>query len=371
MPRLLRPILSLVAVAVLCTGSAAAQQPVDATLTGTVTSAVTGQPIPDAHVFIANSLNGSVTNADGQYHLTGVPLGTLRLYVSVIGYEPEHRDLFIRKPGTQTFDFALDEAVVSVGEVTVTGEQDKKWRRQLEKFTDLFIGETPNAEQTVITNPEVLDFESKGGQFIARASAPLIIENRALGYRIQYFLDEFEATPTRTRYDGEPLFEEMSADSPEQKAMWKARRDSAFYGSFRHFMLALLNDQVEDQGFITYTRPARQGLGGQAVPVANQRYPLDASDIIKPGDSPDERLLDFEGFVEIVYTQEEEDPAYLRWRGERGRPKFRSSMITVENGPTVVDLKGDVLDPYGVTFYGYLAFERVADEVPKEYRPWL
>ena len=34
-----------------------------------------------------------------------------------------------------------------------------------------------------------------------------------------------------------------------------------------------------------------------------------------------------------------------------------------------VDYKGDVLDPYGVTFYGFLAYERVADELPREYRP--
>jgi hypothetical protein len=27
------------------------------------------------------------------------------------------------------------------------------------------------------------------------------------------------------------------------------------------------------------------------------------------------------------------------------------------------------LDPYGVTVYGYFAFERIADDVPKEYRP--
>ncbi len=352
-----------------------AAQEVAATLAGAVTDAATGKALPDVNVFIAVSMNGSVTDAQGRYRLVGVPLGTLRLYVSRVGYEPQFRDLFIREAKLHTFDFQLKEAIIEVGQITVTGEEDPRWRRRLERFTELFIGETPNAAQTKIVNPEVLDFTSKGGDFRAVASAPLVIENQALGYRIQYFLKDFSATPTRTKYDGEPLYEEMSPESPEQAALWKARRDSAFYGSFRHFMLALLNDRLEEQGFQIFSRPAARGpngVGSQNILQGNQRYPIQRKDILKDGDGPDQKILDFHGFVEILYAREEESRAFLRWsnRPPGSRPRAQSSMIQVEKGPTVVDLKGDVLDPYGVTFYGYLAFERVGDELPKEYRPW-
>lgn len=367
MPALFR--WGFVALLLLLPASLVSAQAIDATITGTVTDEA-GNPLPTVNVFIASSMNGMTTDDQGRYRLTGIPLGALRLYVSMIGFEPQSRDLFIREARTYTIDFQLKEAVYEIGEITVTAD-NKKWKRQLEKFIELFIGETPNASETEIVNPEVLDFSSKGGEFRAQASEPLIIENRALGYRIQYFLKEFVAIPNQTRYDGEPLFEEMSAERPEQKAMWSARRDSAFYGSFRHFMLALLNDKVEEQGFKTYSRPAQQSLGG-GFAVSDQRYPLNASEILKDGETPGEKLLDFEGFVEIVYTREEESKAYLQWQNRSfERPKYRSSLIRLGNGPTVVDLKGDVLDPYGVTFYLYLAFERVADEVPKEYRPWL
>lgn len=351
-------------------------QDIASTITGTVTNADTGAPIADAHVFIANSMNGTVTDAQGNYRLTGVPLGTLQLYVSIVGYEPQNRNLFLRRTDFYREDFALKEAIVSVGEITVTTDNEK-WKRQLEKFIKLFIGETPNAQETEIVNPEVLDFSSAGGSFKAQASEPLIIENRAMGYRIQYFLKDFNATPTRTQYDGEPLFEELSAESPEQQALWRARRDSAFYGSFRHFMLALLSDRVEEQGFKMYSRPASNGLssggtGGMRTLQGNQRFPVKRSDILKDGDASDQKVLDFDGFVEIVYTKEAEDPSYLEWSGRPpgSRPRFRTSLISVDKGPAVVDMKGDVLDPYGVTFYQYLAFERVGDEVPKEYRPW-
>jgi hypothetical protein len=351
-------------------------QDIASTISGTATTADTGAPIPNANVFIANSMNGTVTDAQGNYRITGVPLGTLQLYVSFVGYEPQSRNLFLRSTDFYREDFALKEAIVSVGEITVTSDNEE-WQRQLEKFITLFIGETPNAGETEIINPEVLDFSSKGGSFKAQASDPLVIENKALGYRIQYFLKDFSATPTRTQYDGEPLFEELSAESPEQQAMWKARRDSAFYGSFRHFMLALLSDRVEEQGFKIYSRPASNGLssggtGGMRSLQGNQRYPIKTTEILKAGEAEDQRVLDFEGFVEIVYTKEEEAQAYLDWsqRPPGSRPRFRSSLISLERGPAVVDMKGDVLDPYGVTFYQYLAFERVGDEVPKEYRPW-
>ena len=342
---------------------------VAATITGTVTDEA-GNPLPTVNVFIASSMNGMTTDNEGRYRLTGVPLGALRLYVSMIGFEPQARDIFVREARVYTIDFQLKEAVYEIGEITVTAD-NKKWKRQLEKFIGLFIGETPNASETKIVNPEVLDFTAKGGEFRAQASEPLIIENKALGYRVTYFLKEFVAIPNQTRYDGEPLFEDMSAESPEQKAMWNARRDSAFYGSFRHFMLALLNDKVQEQGFETYSIPAQQSMGGTARP-GNQRYPIKTAEMLKDGETPGEKILDFEGFVQIIYTREVESEAYLRWQNRGpGRPKFRSSLIRLGNGPAIVDLKGDVLDPYGVTFYHYLAFERVADEVPKEYRPWL
>ena len=109
-------------------------------------------------------------------------------------------------------------------------------------------------------------------------------------------------------------------------------------------------------------------MGGR--PTQGTRFPVDPGDLFKPGSAPNEYTLDFEGFVEIIFMGEVEDESYLDWARQRGRsPKYQTSWIRLERGPTTFDWKGDVLDPYGVTFYGYLAFERVADEVPREYRP--
>ena len=345
-----------------------------ATITGMVTDSA-GTPIEEANVFIASSMVGTTTDANGRYTLRGIPLGTLRLVVSRIGYESSHVDLFLRNAEVYTQDFQIAEKVYELGEVTVSSN-NRRWQRQLERFTTIFIGESPNAEKTVITNPHVLDFSAGGGDFRAQASEPLIIENRGLGYKLTYFLNEFIAEPNSWRWDGEPLFEPLEPSSPEEAAHWSARRDSAFYGSFRHFLLSIINDQVEEQGFKIYSRPgSNQGVvdpRGGAAGGQNNRFPVKVSDIIHPGQSDDERVLNFEGFIDVVYTHEEESEAYLKLQRRRGRARFQTSTIRLDRGPTVVDLKGDTLDPYGVTFYGgYFAYERTGDQMPREFRPWL
>ena len=345
-----------------------------ALISGRVVDAETGQPLPGAHVFIASSMIGTVTDTNGQFDLHDVPVGAHRLYVSMLGFEPDFRDIMLRTGKDYQFDFELKESILDVGEIIVEGERDKNWKKRLEKFTRMFIGETPNALETSITNPEVLDFEEKRGSFTAVAAAPLIIENRALGYRIQYFLKDFESTPSRVRYDGEGLYEEMDASSEEEATRWEEKRRAAFIGSFRHFMLAIIAGRSEAQGFKTYSRPSVGGGVGdtfnRSAAMASQRFPLDPTTILKPGEAENEYFLDFEGHMEVVFMGEKEDESYLDWsmRPERSNPRFQTSWTFLDHGPAVVDYKGDTLDPYGVVFMGYWAFERVADDPPKEYR---
>jgi hypothetical protein len=206
------------------------------------------------------------------------------------------------------------------------------------------------------------------------------MENDALGYRIQYFLKDFKAEPTRIQYDGEPLYEEMVPESPEQAEMWEENRRKAFYGSFRHFMLASLAGKAKDHGFETFQRAKPKGAAGrgtfeQGSSMQDQRVPFDINKILQDTDNPNEKLLELEGAIELIFKGEVESEAYASWQKTFGGPpgirgeRYQKSLFWQENGPTLVDYKGDVLNPYGVTVSGHLAFERVADELPKEYRP--
>jgi hypothetical protein len=97
---------------------------------------------------------------------------------------------------------------------------------------------------------------------------------------------------------------------------------------------------------------------------------MPSSYILKGDRAAPEVALNFNGVVEIVYIDEPEDRSFPEWMAVgRRADDVQTSWIMLTDGPTSVDQSGEVIDPYGVTVYGYFAFERVADQLPKEYRP--
>lgn len=337
---------------------------------GIVHDEETGQPIAGAHAFIGSTMLGTVTDANGKFELNFIPAGTHSLWLSMVGYTPISEEFTINDSTLalgHSFELIMEPAIVQVGELTVTAKRDRRWKRRLRSFKKMFLGETPFSSETVITNPEMLDFDSNWlGVFQAKAGEPLYITNDALGYNVTYVLKEFKREGSTIRYDGDPLFEELTPKTEEQKERWVQNRKLAFHGSFHHFLLALMDGRSQEEGFQILHLPSIED-----IPSTNRRFRIDPKQLIVPGSSPEEKLLSFTGVLEISYLNETEGHHYLRWKGDspHKRPSYQTSWIRLTSGPTAIDANGEVIDPYGVTVYGYFAYERIADELPKEYRP--
>lgn len=326
----------------------------------------TKKPLEGVHVFLSGTKIGSSTDPSGRYKLRRIPPGGHRLVVSMIGYGRVSVDLKLGSSEEKTMDFGLKPVIYEMNEVFV-GNLDKKWRKRLKRFEDLFIGETKWADSVKILNPEVLRFDTRWwGRFRAEALAPLQIENRALGYRITYYLDEFNHTGRRTRWDGEPLFTELSSSDPQQQAYWDRNRRNAFYGSLRHFLISLLRNRVNEEGFILYN--LRENMSGFS---SDHRFRISPDRLIRESDEDYLYLLRFFGQLEIIYTKESEDSYYVRWLADLNRaPSGRqTSYLELNELPVTVDADGEILEPYGATQSGYFAFRRLADLTPREYRP--
>lgn len=337
-----------------------------ATAEGQVINTKTGAPLEGAHVYLSGTKIGTATDVSGQYLLQNIPAGGHRVVISMVGYSTKISDLIIGPQENKQIDFKLKPAVYELPEIYV-GDLDKKWKKNLERFTRNFIGETVWADSVEILNPEVLRFDKNWwGRLTAEALAPLKIENRALGYYITYHLKEFEHTGTRTRWDGEPLFSEMVPDDSAQAAYWARNRKDAFYGSLRHFLLALLADRVKEEGFIIYN--LREG-GFRYL--SDTRSRISASRVIQDGKQDYLHYLNFFGRLEIIYTREGEDSEYVDWRQDA--PHYpadsQTSYLALNEHPVTVDGDGEFIQPYGATQYGYFAFSLLADATPREYRP--
>jgi hypothetical protein len=357
--------------------SAAAQQAAEArvaTLVGTVADAQ-GRPLPGAHVYVAGSLRGTITDAQGRYRLGDVPLGAHRVAASMLGYRLATEDVVLREAREHTVDFTLREAVYEMTEVAVDARSDRRWQRRYERFVRALVGQSTFADSVTILNPEVLDFSDRFGRLTASAREPLVIENRALGYRIRYDLEVFEATDRFVRYHGEELFEELEPADEAEAARWAEARRRAYEGSLRHLLRALLAGDPETEGFILTLRPDEgpNSFARISTPTGlpPRRRPVWPEALLRPTDHVGEYRLAFRGLLEVHYDREPEDDGIVRWDWNverRSRPDpFQRSEIYVTGRSALIDARGEPADPFAITRRGYLAFRRLAMLLPVEY----
>lgn len=354
---------------VLLMGPALCAQPLDGvTITGTVVDDSTGAPLPDTHVFVSGSMAGTTVQEDGSFRLSGLATGAKRLYVTRLGYEPVRRSLLFRTDTTLSLTVRLERTVIKAGEVTVRADREDEWYERLSRFKRLFIGTSDRAQRCYLRNPNVLQFDTAWwGRFEADATRPLTLENWALGYRLVYYLEEFQQRGDIVRWDGEQVFEPLTPRDSAEAQRWMENRRRAFRGSLRHFLLALLNDRVEEEQFRLYRIPRAQAYRhtGRA-----HRVPVDRDWILdKSADSLHE--IRFPGTLEVVYDSESESEAFLDWGDLHRRPRdHQVSHIRLNKRPIHVDEHGEIVEPYGATLYGYFAFtQRAAELLPREYRP--
>lgn len=338
------------------------------TLTGTVTNAENGQPLPGAHVFITGTMVGTVTDADGTYRLSGVRQGAMRISVSMIGFEPLVYQLDVHSEVSRRYNFELTERVLESEGVVVEAERDRMWYNNLKQFETIFFGVSEWAGDCEIMNPEALRFDRDWRDALqVTAAAPIVIENRRLGYRIQYFLHDFKHTRSVLRWRGETLFTEMTPASPEQAARWAASRRAAYHGSLRHFLRALISDRLKEEQFQISRAPSSESR--------RTRYP-DASTFTVRRDellSVDDHSifrLDLPEKLRVVYTGEPESETYARLETERSKPKpVQTSTVSLADKPVRIDRAGRPATPYGLVVDGYFAFHRSAGMLPFEYVP--
>lgn len=363
-------------------------------LFGAVVDAATGKPLPNANVFIAHSMMGAASDERGQFIIRNVPAGTFEIVASVIGYGVEKQTVQVTFPFQKVLLFKLQPEVVQLQEVVVSAAEKKKWQKNLDRFSELLLSTTENAGLTQIINPFVLEFpETKFGVFSATSKEPLIIENRALGYRLIYILQDFESTFDYVKFAGIPRFEELEPNSTEELEMWQQNRNRAYLGSLRHFLSELCNnfeltrgdtgdvefmydfsDVVDGKPRMEYKKGSYlKTKGFETLWMSNPWHGpkitqlVNTNRLLSPGQIPTERFLKFNNYLQIRYKNEMEESNYLRDTRQKRDPGPQVSWITLESDSVAIDVAGRYFDTYKIKTSGYWAWERLADMLPLEF----
>ena len=351
---------------------------------GTISDEATGEPIETANVFLANTTLGSATNQRGEFLITNVPLGTFDLVVSRLGYSVAKTKLLVYKTINDTIRIALDPKPYQAPEIEISAQAMKQWRKQYKKFRKLFFSETQNAETCRILNEGVLDFSQKNkGLFVADAVEPLVIENKALGYRMNYIMEIFTASPSLITMRGFSKYEEMVPKTPDENLLWSRNRKRAYRGSLKHFLATLFKTKRLTSLSNTNMVVDNNFLLQAGFRVFEVRDPWRSRDkinvdnpehLLKSRGNAGQSVLTFSHYLMVHYTREKPPRDYYNFGSRFGFPNQQVSFITLTQDSVVVDRSGNVyddnglrVDGYGIRTYGYWSWERMADRMPWDY----
>ena len=319
--------------------------------------------IPGASVFIEGTTMGTQTDANGHFSLKNIPAGRHRLVASMVGYVPKM--VLIDFPGkTSELTFSLEEDNKTLAEVRVVGSQDKIWEKQFRAFEKGFLGESYSKKEVYITNREVVDFTENEEAFTAKATQPLQIVNKTLGYKITYFMDNFEKTNSLTAYKGLASFEKLVPEDARQERRWQRNRVEAYEGSMKHFLKALVENRLEEEGFNAYLlKPEylnnlRRGL---FFDRNNERHlAFKAPDLLGATSPEGLTTLEWRIPMEIVFN-----------RKRVARPIFMDApypyTILIPKGLIQVTNAGDLMNPYSIEMRGEMGKIGMADLLPLDF----
>lgn len=326
MPRA-NPLLALVVTLITGLQSLPAQQ---CTLKGRVVDALTGVPLEFTNVFLARTTSGTSTDVSGRFVLSRIPHGVYELVVSRVGYRRATEQVDLSRAKHLEFEFRLQPVDLQSEEVEVSGTEQLEWKRNLQLFTNAFIGTTANASECRILNPAHLDFrfDSETHTLTASCDTLLLIENRALGYRVAVALDRFSWDTERD--GGEfvlyPQFTPLTPGNPDDSIAWAERRQETYEGSLKHFLASAIAGSVDTEMFAPY------------APITLARDSLFGS-----------YRLEFSGWVQVDYL---------------GRAPRQQSHMALTSPYALVDKEGNLISPLSVVVKGAWGRYRMADVLP-------
>ncbi len=339
-----------------------AQQTQHATLTGRVTDDSTSVPLANVNIYIANSTLGANTNDDGIFEIRNIPLGNYDVVASRIGYLLYTIRTTLLEPRKREIQIRLKPANVEMTEVVVSAPDPTEWKKELSRFTELFLGTTQNAKGCRITNPEVLDFKTEGEDvFVATARQPVEIENLAMGYHLTFYLKSFKMEGDVMTFEGLPKFSELRPASPKTKELWNENRMRAFRGSMRHFLMSLFKKELDKSGYAIFHLEFL-GVGN----VSSNRKLLVENEVLFDSPTATMKTLRFSGFLEVEYWKGPESGYNLLLKpGSTGQV----SWFTLNYLAVGISDRGFINEAFPTKVYGYWSWRRVGDMLPLDFEP--
>lgn len=300
---------------------------------GTVFDKTSREVISNASVYFQGTSTGTLTDLDGRFRLDISKFRALPLTVSALGYYSNTLSGFITGQPLEVF---LEPKIFEFDEVIVNAKSQARERKtNMAILRKEFLGATANAFSCRITNEKDIRFRysENGDTLKAFSLAPIHIINNALGFQIDYFLDDFRYCQNQNSkyfsYKGTILFTEDSARIADEKKSIERRRKFAYLGSRMHFFRSLWTDSLKSAGFST-CNDADMRLDYKSIVFQQDAHTKYLSTQNKLGISyynkqPTSRIILLKDRVYFDPSGYFDESAII-WEGEMSRPRIADTL---------------------------------------------
>lgn len=234
--------------AFLCAASAYSQD--GSVVTGKVIDDESSAPVAQASVYINNSSIGTITNTNGEFSLHVPSLQTADLVCSSVEYSSTILQLNLLQKN-EPLVIRLKKKVQQLETVIVRTPEKNGWEQHGAVFLKHFLGVSAFSKKCRLINYKDVKFryDTKRNILYAWSFEPLIIKNHALGYELQYWLEDFSVNNQMLYIKGTCRFTPMKGNSKKQ-SIWGKNRATAYNGSLNHFIKTLYDSTTTQQGFV-------------------------------------------------------------------------------------------------------------------------
>lgn len=218
-----------------------------------------GQKISNVNIYLDGTTTVTVSKEDGSFILPLPAKSSGNVVFQKKNYET------FTTPASGVTDKALKVVLLKskvIEEVMIIPYTEEAYRNYINYFLDQFIGY--DREHVRVKNQRTLKFsyDKKNKTLKVKAPKTLMIENKNLGYEIEYNLVNFSADfdSKMVNCSGTSLFREVKSNHKI-----RLNRMNAYEGSLLHFFRSIYNNTVSADQFIV----------NHVVQVPNPKYPTE------------------------------------------------------------------------------------------------
>jgi hypothetical protein len=321
---------------------------------GTILDKQTHNKISSALVYFSGTFVRTNTDKNGKFELDISKFITMPLTISASGYysvtltivSPEKPALIYLKPKENKLKQVVSNSIAD----------DKERKKNLSLFKNTFLGTTSNARNCQIINENDIEFVSCSDTLKAFSMKPILVDNKALGYSLTYYLDKFELYNKNITFSfsGNIFFSEALVEE-NKKEFYEVKRRETYDESVMYFFRSLWKNALDSDGFVV------KNMEDQL---------LDYNEIVMQKDSLSKYLICHRDLSDK--SQAEAPQCYIIFRkkemiyDKRGKLDPACFSIPFLINDIYFDKKG-YFDSSGIKWEGRMAKQRIADLLPYEY----